>query len=604
MKTQLFKALLCLTLVFMIVLPLTGCENNAPTNHGEQTVAIEGTAGEDKIVTLDTFAMREYQMKFDELSQSAERQRVIILYLESQLPAMGKKQKDGKEALIAQLASLDVASCNIPNAGEKGVDLAGNLLSDAATALSLADLYAKSENNIEFEIFVETLNKSCKLLDVTQKFAKACFIVTDLANNDISNKQEYCDDAIDALSFITSNVPVFGEYFSEYLGVVKQGLRLVLTNVESHKAHMAACGAEIGGSTFFSRKNFEKILKPNEWDDSHAPTIADILKRAEDFDTIPKGEPFDYLRKYILYRVSHKPTESPTVEPSASTEAVQNGCTHDKVQGETISDATCEKEGVYKDTCEQCGITWEWKINATGHAYDSAVTTEATCTQKGVKTYTCKRCDDAYTEDIAKLDHVYDSAVTTEATNTQDGVKTYTCEHCGDKYTEVIEKLDQAYDSETTTEPSIPTEDTEPPETTAPTQSTSPTEDTQPATEETVPEATMPQVFPAVWSGNGTVAYSFHRYFELTVSEMNETYISGYLVVDGGTSIINVASTGFTGTGKIMGNTIIYTITFDTPVEVGVIPVFEYEQTELYYEKGANTFSFDFQYRVTMEYMG
>ena len=53
-----------------------------------------------------------------------------------------------------------------------------------------------------------------------------------------------------------------------------------------------------------------------------------------------------------------------------------------------------------------------------------------------------------------------------------------------------------------------------------------------------------------------------------------------------------------------MGNTIIYTITFDTPVEVGVIPVFEYEQTELYYEKGANTFSFDFQYRVTMEYMG
>jgi hypothetical protein len=161
---------------------------------------------------------------------------------------------------------------------------------------------------------------------------------------------------------------------------------------------------------------------------------------------------------------------------------------------------------------------------------------------------------------------------------------------------------------ESSKEEIVPEESTAPSLNNTTAENSSSTEQTQPTVDETAPAATLPTEFPAIWRGEGTVSYTYDRLFELTVSGMSETYISGYLIVtkpgeaasETDFTKPHVASTGFSGIGVTSGNTIVYTITFTTPVTVGVIPTFTYDQLELVYSKENNTFSFDFVFCVTM----
>ena len=100
---------------------------------------------------------------------------------------------------------------------------------------------------------------------------------------------------------------------------------------------------------------------------------------------------------------------------------------------------TCTEPGwsIYQ-TCTRCDYTTFEELAATGHNYESTVTTESTCTTDGVLTYTCANCGDSYTETITASGHDYESTVTAEATCTTDGVRTYTCANCGDRYTQTI----------------------------------------------------------------------------------------------------------------------------------------------------------------------
>ena len=108
-----------------------------------------------------------------------------------------------------------------------------------------------------------------------------------------------------------------------------------------------------------------------------------------------------------------------------------------------------------------------------------------------------------------------------------------------------------------------------------------------------------PEAPPMVWVGDGEVSYTHDRHFELTVEEMDDSYISGYLKVSNQENITH--ETAFTGTGTVTENTVVYTITYEVPVTVGTIPQYTYEQMELIYQKETAHFSFDFVYRVTME---
>lgn len=110
---------------------------------------------------------------------------------------------------------------------------------------------------------------------------------------------------------------------------------------------------------------------------------------------------------------------------------------HDLVE-HAAQEPTCTEAGWAEyQTCTRCDYTTFEELPATGHEYESAVTTEATCTTDGVTTYTCSNCGDSYTEVIPATGHDYTSRVTTEATCTEAGVTTYTCANCGDSYTEL-----------------------------------------------------------------------------------------------------------------------------------------------------------------------
>ena len=122
------------------------------------------------------------------------------------------------------------------------------------------------------------------------------------------------------------------------------------------------------------------------------------------------------------------------------------------------TESTCTTDGVLTYTCANCGDSYTETITASGHDYESTVTAEATCTTDGVLTYTCTNCGDSYTETITASGHDYESTVTAEATCTTDGVRTYTCANCGDSYTEAITASGHDYESAVTAEATCTTD--------------------------------------------------------------------------------------------------------------------------------------------------
>ena len=121
------------------------------------------------------------------------------------------------------------------------------------------------------------------------------------------------------------------------------------------------------------------------------------------------------------------------------------------------TESTCTTDGVLTYTCTNCGDSYTEAITASGHDYESAVTAEATCTEEGVRTYTCANCGDSYTETITASGHDYESTVTAEATCTEEGVRTYTCANCGASYTETITATGHNYTSRITSQPGCTT---------------------------------------------------------------------------------------------------------------------------------------------------
>lgn len=107
---------------------------------------------------------------------------------------------------------------------------------------------------------------------------------------------------------------------------------------------------------------------------------------------------------------------------------------------ETVTAATCGKDGRKVSACTKCDFTETSIIPATGkHTYDEGtVTTKPACGKEGVKTFTCTVCGDKKTEKIEALKHDYTAKVTTEPTCGKEGVKTFTCANCADTYEEKI----------------------------------------------------------------------------------------------------------------------------------------------------------------------
>ena len=106
---------------------------------------------------------------------------------------------------------------------------------------------------------------------------------------------------------------------------------------------------------------------------------------------------------------------------------------------------------------------------------------------------------------------------------------------------------------------------------------------------------------PMAWYGYGSAAYGSDRRFELTVEEMDDSSISGHLETSHLYETEN--ETDFTGTGTVEDGIVRYTITYETPLVIGVLGQ-TYEEMTLQYEKETDTFSFRGACHVDMKRAG
>ena len=113
-----------------------------------------------------------------------------------------------------------------------------------------------------------------------------------------------------------------------------------------------------------------------------------------------------------------------------------------------VNDPTCESGGYTTYTCTNCGHSYvDGQTAPLGHAYQSAVT-DPTCESDGYTTHTCTRCGHSYVDgEKSPLGHDYRIRAHILPTCTEAGSKSYTCSNCGGSYTEVIPALGHAYDS-------------------------------------------------------------------------------------------------------------------------------------------------------------
>ncbi|MCC8357420.1 MAG: hypothetical protein LJU34_06205, partial [Oscillospiraceae bacterium] len=98
-------------------------------------------------------------------------------------------------------------------------------------------------------------------------------------------------------------------------------------------------------------------------------------------------------------------------------------------------DATCTEAGTVTLECSECGLTYSYKVPATGEHTYVVSTKEATCTEEGLITYTCSVCGDTYSDVIPTTEHTPSAE---EATCTEAVV----CTVCG---TELIPAVGHSY---------------------------------------------------------------------------------------------------------------------------------------------------------------
>ncbi len=152
---------------------------------------------------------------------------------------------------------------------------------------------------------------------------------------------------------------------------------------------------------------------------------------------------------------------------------------HNWDEGHTVTNSTCESEGVIEyrctntgckekmikaesatghtpgevatctepQTCEKCGTVLELPK---GHSYSENVV-KPTCMAMGYTEYKCDNCDDSYVGDYTdKAEHEYAKNITAP-TCTEHGYTTNTCVNCGDEFvSDYTEKKPHNYNAEIT----------------------------------------------------------------------------------------------------------------------------------------------------------
>ena len=559
--TRFIKILLCLITVLAAVLLLPGCEDEDKPGWDEakcQYIDSNGNPIPTDQIDLEFIADNLYDRKFDKLDL-AQRQAVITRYLKCHLPANSEGNRDYKQEMIAQISALSFQDMNLPSDFENNLKDIEGLLTETSTVLSLAGIYAQAKEDDAFGKFIDKVDGvvNGKVVGTALKLSKACCIIADLANNDISDKEEYCCDLIDALKEATGYIPYWGDYFDTGLSIIQEEVKVVIKCAQYHLDYSAFYLEEVSKSTFFGIKQednrlgesdqilFERIIQPIHWInwreegrmDSACPSIAEILAKSDEFDKIPiiykedKGQltkisGYAYLRNYILERIDYE---------LAYPEHSRSRWFWD--QTESVPDV------------QECEHNWE-----------DVYVQEPTCTALGYINKICSICDEGDITIIKVLPHDYMQTVIAPTYDAQ-GYTLYECKWCGDSYT------DSFTGPLTIGPPDISVSNT--------------------------------------WYALGEIDYRHERFFEFRVDSVSEDAISGYLEVfrlDSGNRIYK-HQTAFTGTGSPYKDGYKYLLLFEQSVTFGISPTFTYSEMEIYYNAKKDTFTFDLHYHVTMPHI-
>lgn len=96
---------------------------------------------------------------------------------------------------------------------------------------------------------------------------------------------------------------------------------------------------------------------------------------------------------------------------------------------------------------------------------------------------------------------------------------------------------------------------------------------------------------PMQWYGYGEVAGNDGKRFDLQIEEMDDTHLIGVLEVS---SLYKTThKTAFEGEGSVSGESVVYTLNFETPAVLGTVITYEYPQMEVIYNKETDQFVFN-----------
>ncbi len=151
-------------------------------------------------------------------------------------------------------------------------------------------------------------------------------------------------------------------------------------------------------------------------------------------------------KKTYTFRIDHCYQVVSQTEPTCSadgkrvSECSQCGDVYEEVlystghiYGVNTTPSSCTEKEHLIYTCSRCGDRYEAEGNyPSGHTYTNEVVIEPTCTEDGLRRSTCENCGYSFDTKIEANGHDYNI---TDSTS-KDGIttRTYTCSECGDSY--------------------------------------------------------------------------------------------------------------------------------------------------------------------------
>ena len=318
------KRLLCLMLVAALILPLVGCSSHE--DYYEKGGEYFYTSNNEKVtnVTLDVIALAHYEEVFSACNEK-DRRDVLSRYLQHHVNLSDIR----KENMTADMTEerIDAAAEMICNYGiDWNSDALGVLkssVSDCSSVLPLVELYANVKDlgaDNALQDYVETFSKVTDIAGTVLDIAHTTSLIMEMSTKDISNPEEYCAQVIFVFQSLVNYIPIFGEAYAETIGVVGDGLQLLIKKTKENEKTLLAYEEELNGkttifSTLSDEINWELIAHPSDWDDVdggvdharlrqfNAPTLEDISRHSYKFPNMSEIE-LQLIKEYIIERLS------------------------------------------------------------------------------------------------------------------------------------------------------------------------------------------------------------------------------------------------------------------------------------------------------------